>query len=217
MTDSLYIAVVLGAGSGRVFLAGLAPGELMLEEACRFTYPASEVNGHLRWAVPAIFDEIKHGLREAGARARELGRKVQSIGVDSWAVDYGLIDAEGALLELPVSYRDERTQGVMSNVFSVVPRKELFEHTGIQFLVFNTLFQLYAHTQAGIPQTAKRLLLIPDLINFFLTGRAVTEYTNATTTQMVNATSGTWDLKMLERLCLPTHLLTEIVPAGTDV
>jgi rhamnulokinase len=217
MTDSLYIAVDLGAGSGRVFLAGVAPGELMLEEVRRFHYPASESDGYLRWDLPAIFDEIKMGLRAAGTRARELGRKVQSIGVDSWAVDYGLIDDAGQLVELPICYRDQRTQGVMEQVFSSVPRAEIFARTGIQFLVFNTLFQLHAHSHSGIPKAATRLLLIPDLINCFLTGRAVTEYTNATTTQMVNATSGTWDLQMMERLALPAHLLTEIVPAGSGL
>jgi rhamnulokinase len=189
----------------------------MLEEVRRFRYPATESDGHQRWDLPAILKEIKAGLLGAGLRARELGRKIQSIGVDSWGVDYGLIDAAGSLVELPICYRDQRTQSVMAQVFPVVPGAEIFERTGIQFLVFNTLFQLYAHTLAGIPQTATRLLLIPDLINFFLTGRAVTEYTNATTTQMVNATSGAWDLQIMKRLGLPAHLLTEIVPAGSDI
>ena len=217
MTDSLYIAVDLGAGSGRVFLAGLASEELMLEEVRRFRYPPIKSAGHMRWDLPTIFDEIKTGLIKAGARARDLGRKVHSIGVDSWAVDYALIDAAGTLVELPICYRDERTQGMMEQVFSVVPRAEIFERTGIQFLAFNTLFQLYAHAQAGIPKAATRLLLIPDLINLFLTGKAVTEHTNATTTQLVNAASGAWDLKMIERLQLPAELFTEIVPAGTEI
>jgi rhamnulokinase len=217
MNDWLYIAVDLGAGSGRVFLAGMAPGELLLEEARRFRYPPSESDGHLRWDFPLIFDEIKAGVRAAGERARALGRTVRSIGVDSWGVDYGLIDEAGRLVERPVCYRDERTRNAMAEVFARVPRAEIFERTGIQFLVFNTLFQLHAHAQAGIPQTASRLLLIPDLINFFLTGRAVTEYTNATTTQLVNARTGGWDTELIERLNLPARLLTEIVPAGTDL
>lgn len=217
MSDALYIAVDLGAGSGRVFLAGLAPGELLLEEVRRFQYPPHESAGHLRWDLPQIFGEIKAGLRAAGERARELGRPVQSIGVDSWAVDYGLLDSGGNLIELPVCYRDQRTQGTMEKVFSRLARSEIFERTGIQFLVFNTLFQLFAHEQAGIPATAERLLLIPDLINYFLTGRAATEYTNATTTQMVNAADGKWDLALLLQLGLPVHLLTEIVPAGSEL
>ena len=217
MKDSLYIAVDLGAGSGRVFLAGVAPGELLLEEVRRFRYPPGREGGHLRWNLPEIFGEIKSGLREAGARARESGRTVRSIGVDSWGVDYGLLDAEGELLENPVCYRDGRTQGIMEQVFARVPREEVFARTGIQFLNFNTLFQLYAHAREGLPRKAERLLLIPDLINFFLTGRAVTEYTNATTTQLVNARTRTWDRELLERLNLPSNLLAEIVPAGADV
>ncbi len=217
MKDPLYIAVDLGAGSGRVFLAGVATGELLLEEVRRFYYPASQSAGHLRWDLPKIIEEVKAGAREAGERARKLARSIRSIGVDSWGVDYGLIDAEGKLLEHPVCYRDERTRGVMEKVFARVPREEIFERTGIQFQVFNTLFQLYAHAQAGIPDTAARLLLIPDLIHLFFTGRAVTEYTNATTTQLVNASNGTWDWEMLGRLGLPANLLAQIVPAGADI
>lgn len=217
MKDSLYIAVDLGAGSGRVFLCGVGTNELLLEEVRRFQYPPSRREGHLRWNLPLILGEIKKGLSEAGERARELGRPIQSIGVDSWGVDYGLIDVEGELLEDPVCYRDERTQGVMLQVFERVPREEIFKRTGVQFLLFNTLFQLYAHRREGISNSASRLLLIPDLINLFLTGRAVTEYTNATTTQMLNTRTGEWDEGLLGRLRLPARLLAEIVPAGANL
>src|SRR4051812_34106573 len=122
MDESLYIAIDLGAGSGRVFLAGVAPGELLLEEVRRFRYPASLFEGRLRWDFPQIFDEIKDGVRAAGESARAFGRPIHSIGVDSWAVDYGLIDAAGKLLENPVCYRDERTRGMMERVFARVPR-----------------------------------------------------------------------------------------------
>lgn len=217
MNDALYIAVDLGAGSGRVFLAGLAAGEFRLEETHRFHYPAGRTAGHLRWDFAKILAEIKAGARAAGAQAGRLGRAIQSIAVDSWAVDYGLIDAAGDLIEDPVCYRDERTQHVMAQVFARLSREDIFARTGIQFQVFNTLFQLYAHTQSGIPDRAAQLLLIPDLINHFLTGRAVTEYTNATTTQMIDAATGRWDLQMIERLGLPARLLTEIVPAGANL
>ncbi len=217
MNDALYIAADLGAGSGRVCLVGVAPGELLVEEVSRFRYPASQSRGHLRWDLAQIFAEIGSGLRVAGERARQLRRPIKSLGVDSWGVDYGLVNDEGELVEQPICYRDERTQGVMEEVFGRLPREQIFARTGIQFLVFNTLFQLYAHAQAGIPKAAARLLLIPDLINFFLTGRAATEYSNATTTQLVNADSKTWDWEMIERLNLPAGLLTEIVPAGTDL
>src|SRR5262245_53757593 len=214
MNDSLYIAVDLGAGSGRVFLSGVSPGELLLEEVRRFHYPPRRLAGHLRWDLPHIFSEIKTGLRAAGQRAQQFGRPVESIGVDSWGVDYGLIDARGILLEDPVCYRDERTAGVMGKVCERIPREELFARTGIQFLDFNTIFQLYAHSAEGIPENAARLLLIPDLVNSLLTGRASTEYTNATTTQLINAATGAWDQEVIERLELPAHLLSEIIPAG---
>jgi rhamnulokinase len=217
VADSLYIAVDLGAGSGRVFLVGLGAGELLLEEVRRFQYPPVSELGHLRWPFPKILAEIKLGLRQAAKRAREVGRGVNSVAIDGWGVDYGLIDARGALLENPICYRDKRTQGMMGAVFNRVPRAEIFERTGIQFLPINTIFQLYAHAQAGFPDEAKHLLLFPDLINNSLTGRALTEYTNATTTQLFNARTGTWDLELMSSLELPSHLFTEIVPAGTDL
>jgi len=217
MNDSLYIAVDLGAGSGRVFLVGVEPGELLLEEAHRFHYPPDRRDGHLRWNLSRIFDGIKAGLRAAGERARRLGRAVESVGVDGWGVDYGLIDADGNLIEDPVCYRDERTADIMEQVFERMPRDEIFALTGIQFLNFNTIFQLFAHAQSGIPSHAAKLLMIPDLINFLLTGQSVAEYTNATTTQMVNAAAPFWDPTIIDRLDLPTHLLADIVPAGSDL
>jgi len=154
MNDSLYIAVDLGAGSGRVFLVGVAPGELLLEEAYRFHYPPVRRQGHLRWDLQGIFADIKAGLYVARERAWRLGRPVVSVGIDSWGVDYGLIDADGNLVEDPICYRDERTAGVMEQVFERTPRDEIFARTGIQFLAFNTLFQLFAHARSGIPARA---------------------------------------------------------------
>jgi rhamnulokinase len=217
MNDSLYIAVDLGAGSGRVFLVGMAPGEFLIEEAHRFHYPPARRDGHLRWDLSKIFAEIKAGLHAAGNIARRLGRPVASAGVDSWGVDYGLIDAEGDLVEEPICYRDERTAGVMEQAFELIPRAEIFARTGIQFLAFNTLFQLFAHAKSGIAPRAAKMLLMPDLINFLLTGKAVTEYTNATTTQMIDAETGGWNYQLIERLGLPARLMTEIVPAGSDL
>lgn len=215
--DDLYVAVDLGAGSGRVFLVGVAPGELLIEEVRRFHYPPRRADGHLRWNFGEIFAQIKTGLRAAGERARRLKRKIKSIGVDSWAVDYGLIDDAKRLLEDPVCYRDERTDGVMDEVFAIVPKGEIYERTGIQFLAFNTLYQLYSHQRSGLPSGARRLLLIPDLINFFLTDRAVAEYTNATTTQLLDARRRTWDLELAAALKVPGELLPKVVPAGTDL
>ena len=215
MTSPLCISVDLGAGSGRVFLVGFETDRLFLEEIHRFQYPPNQADGHLRWDFAYIFDHIKLGLRLAGGRARELKRPVYSLGIDSWAVDYGLVDSKGELIADPVCYRDSRTKGMTERVFTKVPRSMIFEKTGIQFLEFNTLFQLYSEPDRF--DNAAKMLLLPDLVNFFLTGKAVAEYTNATTTQMVNARSRDWDVDLLTNLGLSIGPLPKIVPAGTDL
>jgi rhamnulokinase len=212
----LYIAVDLGAGSGRVFLTGAAQGELLLEEVRRFYYPPAQRDGYLRWNFAQIFDDIKTGAHAAGERARALGGAIKSIGIDGWGVDYGIIDPAGNLFDDPICYRDARTEGVFESVFAQISRAEIYQRTGIQLLEFNTLFQLYAHARAGLPETA-RLLQIPDLINFFLSGKVVSEYTNATTTQLIDARTGVWDGELIGRLNLRRNLFAEIVPAGANL
>lgn len=214
MKENLYIAVDLGAGSGRVFLCDLGE-KFLLEEIHRFQYPPIEENGHLHWDFEKIFVEIKFGLKGASERAKQLNKKIYSIGVDSWAVDYGLIDKDGNLIANPVCYRDSRTNSAMQKVFEIVPKSEIFEKTGIQFLPFNTIFQLFSDDQTL--QKADKLLLLPDLINYFLTGKLVAEYTNATTTQFLNAETKSWDFELLEKLELPTNILPEIIKSGTDL
>lgn len=215
MPRELYIAVDLGAGSGRVFLAGVDDGELRLDEIHRFRYPPSENAGRLRWDITAIFEQITAGIREAASLSRQSGRTIRSIGVDSWGVDYGFVGPDGELTADPVCYRDPRTEHTMEEVFREVPRRQIFERTGIQFLRFNTVFQLFSDREEL--QAEWRLLLIPDLINYFLTGRMFTEYTNATTTQLVNSVSGDWDMELIERLRFPSGMFLPIVPAGTEI
>lgn len=217
MTDSLYIAVDLGAGSGRVFLTGVASDELLLEEIHRFQYPPTHSSGHLRWNIEKICYEINLGLIVASKRAKELGRTIKSIGVDSWGVDYSMIDAGNRVLEDPICYRDERTRDVSEKVFEIISFEKIFERTGIQHLEFNTIFQLFAHKQTGIPEYATQFLMIPDLINHYLSDITVTEYTNATTTQLINVKTGDWDSELIERLGLPMKIAGKIVPAGTDI
>ena len=214
MAGPLFIAVDLGAGSGRVFLAGVDPGEFLLEEMHRFQYPPTMNDGNLRWDLGHIFAEIELGLKNAGERASELGREIASLGIDSWAVDYGLLDAEGRILADPVCYRDDRTKDEMAQVFACVPRSEIFEKTGIQFQNFNTLYQLHSEKRRD---EATGLLLLPDLLNYLLTGKKAAEYTNATTTQFLNASTGKWDVDLLYRLGLPSNILQAIIPAGTDL
>ena len=215
MANPLYIAVDLGAGSGRVFIGGVGEGELLLEEIHRFRYPPGKRDGHLRWDFAAIFENIKNGLRKASARAFEMDRPVLTLGVDGWGVDYGLLNSNGELLADPVCYRDDRTRDAMAVAFETVDRSEIFRRTGIQFLNFNTLFQLISE-ESDLSMVDK-LLLLPDLINFFLTGRAVAEFTNATTTQMVDSGTGDWDREMLNRFRIPDSILCEIVPAGANL
>jgi rhamnulokinase len=175
------------------------------------------LDGHLRWDLRSILNEITTGIRLAAKRAVEMDRPVSSVGVDSWGVDYGLLDRRGNLLEDPVAYRDERTSGAMEQVFALIPAPEIFDRTGIQFMPFNTLFQLHAHRLEGMPANAATVLLIPDLINHHLTGSAVTEYTNATTTQLVDPRTRDWDRELAERIGLEVGLLPEILPAGSDL
>ena len=212
MNSPLYIAVDLGAGSGRVFLVAFDTDDFLLEEVHRFRYPPYSDGQYLRWNLGLIFDELIAGLILAVVNAGD--RRIASIGVDSWAVDYGLVDDEGRLTADPICYRDARTDNAMERVFAIVPRDAIFDRTGIQFQKFNTLYQLFSESSAN---DASKLLLLPDLINYLLTGKAAAEYTNATTTQMVNASTGDWDADLIGRLDLPRKLLQDIVPAGTQL
>jgi rhamnulokinase len=213
----LHVAVDLGAGSGRVMVGFADRSGFLLREVHRFQYGALRRGGHLRWDFTAVIDGIREGVRRAGCAAEGLGRRLESIGVDSWAVDYGLLDSGGRLLEDPICYRDERTAGLIEKVSAAVPYDELFKRTGIQFLALNTLYQLVAHVAEGLPREAARLLLIPDLCHHALCGSLVTERTNASTTQLLRLNDGRWDDELFASLDLPRALMPEIVPAGSEL
>ncbi|MBE3559214.1 MAG: rhamnulokinase, partial [Ktedonobacteraceae bacterium] len=169
--------------------------------------------GHRFWNIFALWNEMLAGLR----KAHQMAGSLDSIGIDTWGVDYGLVDERGLLLGQPFQYRDRRTDGIMEQVFAHIPRETLYQRTGIQFQQFNTLFQLYAHEQArpGELARAHRLLLIPDLLHSWLCGALVSERTNATTTQCWNPLMETWALDLLTDLALPTTMLPPVVEAGT--
>src|SRR5262249_41005442 len=152
---------------------------LVLRETHRFHYRPVFAKGHLRWDFERLLEGVRAGIRCAQSAAIEMGGQLQSVGVDSWGVDYGLLDADGRLLEDPISYRDGRTAGVMEDVFTRVPRDEIFARTGIQFLALNTLYQLVAHVRGGLTTKAARLLMIPDLCHHMLCGSLMGERTNA--------------------------------------
>ncbi len=211
-----YLAVDLGASSGRVLAGLFENGELQLKELHRFWNGAVEREDGLHWDIDQLFIEIKIGLKKG---FKTYGDSVAAIGVDTWAVDYGLLNAEGKLLNPPFHYRDVRNDGMMPRVFKTVPREEIYRRTGLQFLQFNTAYQLASEVRAERPelQQAERMLMVPDLLNYFLTGRAVNEYTNASTTQLLDAKKRTWDFDLIRKLNIPEKIFGEIVEAGSVI
>jgi rhamnulokinase len=208
-------SVDLGAESGRVMLARFDGQRLELQEVHRFPNRAIRVRSHRFWDMLALWDETLTGLR----KARQLAGTLESVGIDTWGIDYGLVDVHGLLLGQPYQYRDQRTEGVMEQVCTRVPREQIYERTGIQFLSINTLFQLYAHERMHPGQLAQahRLLMIPDLLHSWLCGELVCERTNASTTQCWNPVAGAWATELLQMLDLPTEMLPPVVEPGTPL
>lgn len=207
-----YLAVDLGAESGRVVLGRFDGGRVSLEEVHRFPNAPVKLPDGLHWDVLRIFGEIKDGVAKAVQ-----GREIEGIGVDSWGVDFGLLDRDGALVSNPYHHRDARTEGMIEEAFGSVPKEEIYDLTGIQFLPINTLYQLLAMRGSPLLEAAGTLLLVPDLINFWLTGEKACEYTNATTTQLLDLKTGRWSWDLLERLDLPSHVLPAVVQPATGL
>ncbi|WP_428938133.1 rhamnulokinase [Fontivita pretiosa] len=211
MSTHNYLAFDLGAESGRAVLGTLDPsGRLSLQEKHRFANPTGRMLGHLHWNLLQQWEELKTGLRQAG-------EPLAGIGVDTWGVDFGLVAADGSILGFPYMYRDDRTEGMMEQAFSRVPRETIFEHTGIQFMRFNSLFQLFAMVQAKSPllEATQTLLFMPDLFNYLFTGVRKSEFSIATTSQMYDPRQKRWATQMLQQLGIPPRILPEIVPSGT--
>lgn len=215
-----YLAVDLGASSGRVMAGWLNEDEYIeLEEVRRFENVPVEREGTLCWDFDRLISEIAEGLGNGIAAARDAGRPVVSIGVDSWAVDFGLIDENGALTGPVVHYRDARTDGMMERVFEQIPQREIFARTGIQFLPFNTIYQLAALNERDPAQLerARHFMMIADLVAWWLTGAVSCEYTNATTTQLFDAREKGWSAELLERLGLPAGIFPDVVRPGSVI
>src|SRR2546423_7067121 len=195
-----FLAFDLGAGSGRALLGTLDGGKLTLKEIHRFPNPTGKLNGHLHWNLLAQWEELKTGLRKAAGGLAPA--PLDGIGVDTWGVDFGLIDRNGDLLGFPFMYRDSRTDGIMEKVFARVPREKVFQHTGIQFMEINSLFQLFAMKQSNSPALgcADKLLFMPDLFNYLFTGVARSEFSIATTSQMYDPRKRAWAIEMLKQL-----------------
>jgi rhamnulokinase len=213
MTADLTVAAVdLGASSGRVMAGRVGPNTLDLLEVHRFANGPVRIGPTLHWDVLGLYREVLHGLTLA-ARKHDLA----GIGIDSWAVDYGLLDATGALLGNPVHYRDNRTEGILERVLKIVPADELYSVTGLQQLPFNTIYQLVSALGTAQLQIAQQLLLIPDLLGYWLTGQVGAESTNASTTQLYDVRSRTWANDLAERVGIPTRLLPPLREPGEVV
>ena len=213
MTD--YLAFDLGAESGRAIIATLEADRLTLNEVHRFGNGPVRLPDGLHWDVLRLWTEIKAGI----AAAIKNGAKPVGIGVDTWGVDFALLDKNGALLGNPFHYRDARTDGMMDKVFQCLSRDAIFAQTGIQFMQLNTLYQLYAMVRAKSPlfDVADRVVTIPDLFNYWLSGKITNEFTNSTTTQCYNPLTRDWSKGMLETLGIPARLFGPVTDSGSVI
>ena len=210
MKNLSVLAIDLGAESGRVMAVHFDGRTLEVEEISRFPNVTVNVRGTLHWDFLRLWTDIQQGIG--------LGKKHNpaSLGVDTWGIDFGLLDSQGNLLGNPVTYRDSRTDGVMERAFAHVPQAEIFAQTGIQFMPINTLYQLITLAESGSPQlaAAHTFLTAPDLLNYWLTGTKVCEFSNATTTQLYNPRTGDWAWELLDAFAIPRHIFPEVVQPG---
>ncbi len=205
----ICLAVDLGAGSGRV-VAGIWDGKkLTLDELNRFPNEPVKVGDGWHWNFEGLFGNIKKGIALA---VKKYGDSVVSAGVDTWGVDYGLVDVKGKLVGAPFVYRDVRTNGMQEKAFQSVPREQIYQRTGIQFMFFNTLFQLLAEKNL---EKADRLLFMPDLLHYFLSGVSVNERSIASTGQLLNPKTRDWDYKIIQAMKFPERIFGKLVDAGT--
>lgn len=205
------LAVDLGAESGRTVLGSFDGDRLAVDEIHRFANHPVEVAGTLYWDVLRLYGDIIDGVRAA--------KQVASLGIDTWGVDFGLVDRAGKLLGNPVHYRDRRTEGIDREAFRRVPREEIYRRTGVQFMAVNTLYQLLALSISEDPQlaAADRLLTMPALFAYWLTGVLADEFTDVTTTQCYDPIARTWAFALLERLDIPARIFGEVIAPGTDL
>ncbi len=208
-----YLALDFGAESGRGVTGRFDGEKLVLDEAHRFPNEPTRLRGTLHWDLPRLFIEAKTAIRKAGAMSREL----DGVGVDTWGVDFGLIARDDVLLANPVHYRDSRTQNAADVAFRLIPKERIYEITGLQFLPFNTVFQLFSMRRANSPllDLAETFLMIPDLFGWLLSGRRGVERTNASTTQLYNPVSRNWSDEICVGLGIPRSILPDLIEPGT--
>ena len=207
------LAVDIGASSGRHIIGYLKNGQIITEEIYRFPNGVKNVNGHLVWDIDSLFKEILTGLK----KAKKLNKIPEVIGIDTWAVDYALLDEKDQLIDCIYAYRDSRTEKSIPEVHKFIPHEKLYERCGIQYQPFNTIYQLYEDKMSGRLSKAKSFLMLPDYLHFLLTGNKKQEYTNATSTSMVNSLTKSWDIEILNKLGFNKDLFKELSNPGTVV
>ena len=216
MSDTVLLAVDIGASSGR-HVAGLFDGQrLRLEEVHRFDNGAVPAAGHLYWDLLQQWTNIRNGLRAA---AGKYGNRLVSVGVDTWGVDFAMLDRNDELLGNPVTYRDHRADGMLEQAFALVSKADIFQHSGVQFMQINTLYQLLSMKLAKSPQldAAESFLMMPDLFHWLLTGEKANEFTDASTSQFLDPRTQDWSRPLLEKLGIPTRMLKTVVQPGTKL
>ncbi len=213
--ERYYLAIDIGASSGRHMLASMKDGKMQLEEVYRFPNGMDDKNGTLCWNVERLFTEIKNGLK----KCKEIGKIPVSMAIDTWGVDYVLFDKDDRILGDTVGYRDSRTEGMDEKVYEVIPQDELYARTGIQKQVFNTVYQLMAVKEfhPEYLEQAESILMIPDHFHFLLTGVKKNEYTNATTGQLVSPKTNDWDYEMIDMLGYNSKMFRPVSMPGTVV
>lgn len=207
-----YLAIDIGASSGRHIVGWLEDGQIKTDEVYRFPNGAKALKGHLVWDIDSLFENVKRGIKSAFAKYGE----IKSLSIDTWGVDYVLLTDSGHIVPC-YAYRDSRTDAVIEEVHNLIPFEELYERTGIQFQPFNTIYQLYDDLKSGRIEGADDFLMIPEYLSFMLTGVKMHEYTNATTTGLVNAKAGEYDQEIISRLGLPSRLFKKLYLPGTAV
>src|SRR5688572_5493711 len=211
-----YLAIDLGAESGRTIVGSLDDARLSLIETHRFGNAPVRLPDGLHWDVLRLWSEIKTGI---GISSTKFDKRLESVGVDTWGVDFALLDKHGALLSNPFHYRDERTDGMLEKAFERMPRAGIFAHTGIQFLQINTLYQLLAMSLQESPlfEMARTFVTIPDLLNYWLSGEITNEFTNSTTTQCFDPRKRDWATPVLDAMSIPAQLFGPVIDSGTPI
>ena len=211
-----FLAFDLGASSGRAILGTLNESNLQLTEVHRFVNQMQRINGHYFWNIFSLFQELKTGLAKC---VRELGVQLESIAVDTWGVDFVHLGDDGMILSLPYAYRDPRTNSAMDDLFRLIPKNEVYRQTGIQFMQFNSLFQLYSMVETSSPllPVTRQILFTPDALNYLFSGVAATEFTIASTSQMLVPGKCAWQKELIEAAGIPSNILGEVILPGQQI